>query len=87
MYTMTILKANLTEDAYTQLGHMAVDHHAVILANDIEVTLELRTIRIDGVDVTGEERALEASDLLFDLVPFASDYDSIPTANQTAEPE
>ena len=78
MYSMVLCRSNLNDSDYQAIGRLAVVHHATIMSDADSTTIELRTIRVNGIDVSGEERAKEARELLDCLCYRAVRYDPIP---------
>jgi hypothetical protein len=78
MYSMVIPKANLTPEAVQIIGDLAVYHRATILSGNETTTIEFRTLRLNGADVPGEERARQAREKLLLLAPSATSFDPIP---------
>jgi hypothetical protein len=82
MYSMTIPKANLTPEAVQIIGDLAVYHRATVLGDDETTTIEFRTLRLNGVDVSGEARVPVQ---VVDLLPLATAMTPLPLWIETGE--
>ena len=78
MFSIIIPKTSLTADYYEAILSLVIDYYAVVLTSANDITIELRTIRINGEDIHGCERAIQARDKILSLSNIASYIDSLP---------